>query len=115
MIPLTMRQGKCADDGGHSSFQTPCDKARGYFFSAVSGCELLNLGVAIGNRLGRFGRGHQYGVGDVCMIHVLSRLERIHKKCTRFLGSNARQNKDLEHVSDSIFCERALEAARGVH
>ncbi len=25
-----------------------------------------------------------------------------------FLGSNARQNKDLEHVSDSIFCERAL-------
>ncbi len=37
-----------------------------------------------------------------------SGLECFQEKCTRFLGSNARQNKDLEHVSYSIFYERAL-------
>ena len=35
-------------------------------------------------------------------------LERIQEKWAPVFRPNARQNKDLEHVSDSIFCQRAL-------
>ena len=38
------------------------------------------------------------------------RLERIQEKWVPVFRPNARQNKDLEHVSDFIFCECALAA-----
>ncbi len=37
------------------------------------------------------------------------RLERIQEKWVPVFHPNARQNKDLEHVSDFIFCECALD------
>jgi len=35
-------------------------------------------------------------------------LERIQEKWPPVFRPNARQNKDLEHVRDAIFCQRAL-------
>ncbi len=46
------------------------------------------------------------GVPSLCVDRLL---ERIHKKCTRFLGSNARPNKDLGSGFDSIKTGRTLE------
>ncbi len=46
------------------------------------------------------------------LAHYLCAIERIQEKWTPVFRPNARQNKDLEYVNDSIFCERALEGCR---
>jgi hypothetical protein len=42
------------------------------------------------------------------------RLEHVAQKCERFCENNMRQNKELEHVFDSIKNKRALAERRSI-
>ena len=62
------------------------------------------------------------GAGVTRFLKTEDELERIQEKHARAKAGadpvfrpNGRQNKDLEHVRDSIFCQRALVPGVGLH